>query len=174
MPLERRVEFQAGYDCIRFECRHGSERCRPDSGGSHGKHGLTLRWLVIGEAGAVQFTLYTGWLPEPERTMGRSRDQWGPLPADLGYHARKPQYEGQSQMGSCDVLADMPGGCYYDGSSLNADEPFRVLCSFGGDALWAFLERYYAATFAEGAWPKGEPYGLAERGERGEEASRGR
>jgi hypothetical protein len=164
MALKREVRFEPGYDCIRFECKHGSERCKPGSGGSHGRHGMQIRWLVVGEKGAVQFLLYTtDWGPEPAPFGGRlfERELLGPSPCDLGYHAKEAQYEGQEAMrGNCDVLG---GPCYYDGSGLNADEPWRVLCNWGGEALWEYLEGYYGHVFEGKGWPVKREYEWRER-----------
>lgn len=156
---ERVFEASPGHDCIRFKCINGSERCYLGAGGSHGIGGVTLRWVVKGPEGAVQFVLMTGWLPEPERVVFE-KEQFPPLPSDLGYHAVMPRYEGQTER---DCTYTVTGRCYYDGSGLNAEEPFRVLCNSGGDALWEFLEAYYESVFNGGDFPKGESYRLERR-----------
>lgn len=156
--LERRIEWEPGFDCIRFECRYGKDTCKPGAGGSHGVHGLQIRWLVIGDKGAVQFLLFTNWMVEPERFNARSA--FAPLPADLGYHSRTPQYEGQTPF-DCEYVPD--GKCYYDGSGVNAQEPFAVLCNDGIDALWAYLESYYQHVFEGGEFPRREAYRYAPR-----------
>ncbi len=61
--LTRKVLFEAGHNCIDFECRWGQRNCQPETGDSHGVGSLGIRWLVTGDKGAVQFLLYTGWLP---------------------------------------------------------------------------------------------------------------
>lgn len=162
----RTVDFQPGYDCIRFECKHGSKNCKPGGGGSHGRHGLTIRWVLRGKKGAVQFVLnLPDSQPEPpgywnHERLDRSK-LFGPLPTDLGYHSPVPRYEGQEPMsGECDVLG---GPCYYDGSGLNAEHPYRVLCNDGGEALWEYLERYYAATFEGAEYPTDPVYKWAKR-----------
>ncbi len=157
--IRHEIKFRPGHDCIRFECVNGSDRCFPGSGGSHGRHGLEMRWLVIGEKGAIQFLLFAGWTPEPERYGKEILSP--PLPADLGYHSYVPMYEGQEPMhGICDVLNTI---CYYDGSGLNADEPFRVLCNEGGDALWAYLDAVYRNRFYNDPYPEPKPYKFAPR-----------
>jgi hypothetical protein len=109
--------------------------------------------LVKGERGVIQFVLFTGWLPAPEEFQENVNP---PLPADIGYHSPMPMYEGQNPMsGKCDVLG---GVCYYDGSSLNARQPFLVLCNSGGEALWKYLEDTYRSKFEEGNYPKVESY----------------
>lgn len=157
--LTKQISFFPGYDCIRFECKHGSKDCIPGKGGSHGKHGLTMRFLLTGNEGAVQFVMALGWLPEPGNydTINLSKGS-SVYPSDLGYHAKKPQYEDQPAM-DCHIF----GKCYYDGSGLNAYEPFRILCSFGEEALWTFLEGYYNTIFEDGEYPKGPVYKWKQR-----------
>ena len=162
--FERRVSFERGFDCIRFHCLNGDKTCIPGKGGSHGRHGLNIRWLLIGCKGAVQFLLYTGWLPEPDdpslQPISGATGSLYPLPADLGYHALEPQYEDQEQM-ECHVL--LGGFCYYDGSGLNAKDAFRALCNGGEDALWSFLEGYYECRFLDGDYPKVPEYAFSRR-----------
>jgi len=157
MTLTRSLRFEPGYDCRRFECCLGRPDCQPGSDGYHGIGGLSLRFLVRGDKGAVQFLLFTHWLPEPEQFQQYNR----PLPVDLGYHALSPQWDGQKSMGSCESLDG--ADCYYDGSALNAEEPFRILCNEGDESLWRFLEQYYRATFEDGEQPTGAPYPFMRR-----------
>ena len=166
---EHIVSFEMGHDCIRFECIHGSESCKPGGGGSHGVHGLSIRFVSKGEAGAVQFLLYTGWLPRfviPDEIGYRFVDNWGTefgvLPADLGYQAKEPQYEEQEPMSkSCEYCDGEP--CYYDGSGLGAADAMYALVNGGGDALWKFLDAYYDARFNGGDCPEPEEYKMSLR-----------
>ena len=156
--LERRLTITAARDC-HDGCVFGSPACKPGSGGSHGVHGSELRMYVIGPRGATQFVLYTNWMwPETtkrfEESFGPSRwgslgqdarSCFGPRPADLGYHAYEPQYEGQVPMGeTCDLL-NAP--CYYDGSGLQAEGVFETLTRHGIDGVWNRLEAEYAVRF---------------------------
>ncbi len=164
--LKREVQFTPGHDCIRFECLHGSERCVPGGGGSHGRSGLSVEFYVKGEKGVLQFVTFTGWEPEPfdaskdAKSRRERADGMFPMPSDLGYHSPVPLYEGQSKMETCQFFE---GGCYYDGSTLNAEEPFRVLCNDGLRALWAYLEAVYRSQFEDGERPKPQAYKLARR-----------
>jgi hypothetical protein len=148
------ISFEPGHDCIRFECKFGSKKCRPGSGGSHGVSGLNLRFVVKGKEGAVQFSLLTSWLPHPKKYYERKNESPA-LPADLGYHAPKPQYSEQASMGPCPWLDGKD--CYYDGSGLNAEIPFDILCTHGQDALWEYLERYYDCIFRDAKFPENIP-----------------
>lgn len=49
---EHIVKFSSGYDCIKFECLNGNDRCFPGSGGYHGKHGMEIRFISKGPDGA--------------------------------------------------------------------------------------------------------------------------
>lgn len=140
--FEQVVEFGAAHDCMRIQpCKFGSTACQPNAGGSHGIGSVDMRMVLKGPLGAVQFVLYTGWyLDETPRLRPLE-----PMAADLGYHSPKPRYESQYSMGPCTYLNDEP--CFYDGSSLNAEEPWRILRYEGGDAVWAYLREYYADIF---------------------------
>lgn len=158
MKLDRIVRFNAGSDCIRFECIYGSNQCIPGGGGSHGRHGLEIRFVVKGEEGAVQFLLFTGWMPqyaELNEISFRSVDDWGGkfmMPADLGYHSKTPLYADHTAThDACEFCDGQP--CYYDGSGLNANDAMYALVNGGDDGLWKFLEEYYKFTFAEAPYP---------------------
>ena len=147
--MNRWVEVRRpAYDCIAVQpCKFGSDSCRPGSGGSHGRHSVELCWYVsdtlpTGETAVVQFLVYTGWMLDatPQRAWGN------PMAADIGFHWPFPQYRGQEPMDNCHLLDG--GHCYYDGSGLNAEEPWRLLREEGDEALWAHLEGYWA-TLAE-------------------------
>ncbi len=163
--MEHIVKFEPGYDCIRFACKLGSAACIPGGGGSHGRHGLQIRFVAKGDKGAIQFLLFTGWSPQScDKSSIGSRDvhDWGgasTMPADLGYHSRTPRYDGQEPIdNACEFCDGQP--CYYDGSSLNADNAMYALVNGGDAALWAFLEAYYAATFDGGEYPEPAEYSM--------------
>ena len=156
------ITFNAGYDCITFECKHGSANCLPGGGGSHGRHGLEIRFVSKGEKGAVQFLLYTGWLPKritPSR-IGFRDCAWGRgdvTPADLGYHSKMPRYDGQSVMQeSCEYCDGQP--CYYDGSALNANDAMYALVNGGLKGAWKFLDEYYSCVFEDQPYPMPAEY----------------
>lgn len=165
--MEHIIRFEPGYDCIRFECASDSKDCKPNSGGSHGRHGLQIRFVVKGEEGAVQFLLYTSWLPQQmlESSIGSlAIFDWGsgsPIPADLGYHSKTPHYENQKPI--TDECEFFDGPCYYDGSGLNAAHAMYALVNGGDEALWKFLEDYYRTVFEDADFPQAAEYGKGKR-----------
>src|SRR3990167_8291291 len=109
--MRREIKFTSGYNCIDFPCRF-EKKCSKDN--SHGRHGMTITFLLHGELGAIQFALQTGWMPfhqESNKIAFREIPKNDlsalyPMPTDLGYHSYKAHYEGHSSMGKCSVLND--------------------------------------------------------------------
>lgn len=139
---EQRIEFSPAFD-----------KRDSDPKKNYGIHGVTLTFYLIGEEGAVQFVVYTNWhLPHVEKEFDakpmESYDPcllYKPMAADLGYHSKRPIYDGQEPMtDECHLLG---GKCYYDGSSLNADPVFDRLRSEGSVGVWSALEEFYADIF---------------------------
>ena len=155
------VTFEAGFDCKKFQCHWDSPNCSPNSGGFHGVHGLEIRFICIGQDGAVHFLLSTGWLPQavepsPVGVRALERNRMGGisvLPMDLGYHSKTPQYDGQK---ICQKHCQYLNGrsCYYDGSSLNANDAFYALVNGGEKGIWKFLDEYYESVFRGKAYPQ--------------------
>jgi hypothetical protein len=92
---------------------------------------IVIRMILIGEKGAVQFVFNTGMRG------------W-----DVGYHAKVPQYDEQTSM-ECTYLEQ--GHCYYDGSSLMADDWMREWLASEEDEefIWKRLEEYYRDRFVD-------------------------
>ena len=120
-----------------------------------GIHGADLAFYLHGQKGVIQFVVFTGWhLPHVQAELDAKRPDGQfpylfhkPQPADIGYHSRKPMYEGQKPMGyECEFLG---GECYYDGSSLQAEEVFNILIKGGDAAVWNEMERRYHGMFTE-------------------------
>lgn len=167
--MEHIVRFVEGFDCIKFECAYDSDRCKPGEGGSHGKHGLEIKFFSVGDEGAVQFILSTGWIPQQidKDSIGhRGVGEWGSLigfmPSDLGAHSKKPMYEGHNPISeSCEFCDDKP--CYYDGSGLNASDAMYALVNGGEKALWEFLDAYYLTVFEDAKYPEPAEYSKPKR-----------
>jgi len=120
--LERAVVFEPGFNT-------GNR--------NYGRSSMKIRFLLRGDKGAAQFLLGTDWTPGFDTTkLGLGASGW-----DVGYHAVRPQYEGQSEM-DCEYL---PGGkCFYDGSGLAAAELMERFFAEGENAVWRELEARYS------------------------------
>lgn len=128
---ERIITFKPGFICEKW-------LANPNDNSHHGIASPDILFLLRNDKGAVQFMLMTGWY-----LNGR---EGKPMPSDLGYHSLLPKYKGQEPLTQkCNWLNDMP--CYYDGSTLNADKPFRILIEQGEEALWQYLEEYHKEIF---------------------------
>lgn len=161
--MEHIVRFDAGHDCINFECKYGSKKCVPDSGRTHGAHGLNITFIVKGIHGAVCFVIYTGWFPKfakPSDINYRYVHNWNnvpTLPATLCYHSKKPLYDDQQITEyNCELCDGEP--CYYDSSSLNSNDAMYSLVNAGDEALWNFLDEYYLSVFCNTKYPEPEEY----------------
>lgn len=131
--FERLVECTAAYDLR-----------NTDPNKNYGVRGVEMCFVLKGEKGAVNFTIYTNWHLPSVTHKGE------PLPADRGYHSPVAMYDGQPIISdSCPYLDGKP--CYYDGSGLAAEGLFQVLLTRGSDGVWEELEAYYHSTFDEDA-----------------------
>ena len=137
--FQRRVDFQRAYD-----------KRDPDPAKNYGIGSMRIRFVLIGELGAVQWMIGTPWDVPTARGPKSWRDPSRPDGWDLGYHSPHPMYDGQEPMSSCDVL---DCHCYYDGSGLNADLLIENFVAQGGEYVWAALEAYYRSVFHNEPWP---------------------
>lgn len=141
--LERIVKFFPAWD-----------KRSDDPKKNYGIHGVEMKFLLKGDKGTIQFVVFTHWqLPHVQKeTDSRPIDMrfpyllHKPMPADIGYHSPKPMYEGQEPMsGKCEYVEG--GKCYYDGSSLRAEQVFNILCEKGSDGVWEYMEQEYKERF---------------------------
>ncbi len=109
-----------------------------------GKRGMDLFFYLSGKHGTIQFLINTNWrLPH----LSRTTHDILPEPVDLGYHSKHPIYEGQAPtFDYCEITG---GPCYYDGSTLAAEDLFQEFLEGGNDAVWQELERQYRRVFGE-------------------------
>jgi hypothetical protein len=155
--FERIVEMQPAFD-----------KRDPDPRKNYGIHGVTLRMILKGAEGAVQFVLYTNWqLPHVmEEQLARGDHLFcEPLPADLGYHSPRPMYEGHEPMGAKRTKFIDNDGRFDEVYPLNTldkiieSEPTGTFdpcpyldgkpCYYDGSGLQA--ERIYNVLLAEGS-----------------------
>ena len=125
----------------------------PDPRKNYGIHGVILRFVLIGDKGAVHFVLYTNWQTTGVRKE-KENDLCGdfcfnkPLPADVGYHSPRPAHKYQDiSREDCEYIGKP---CYTGGSGLYAEKGFDALTDGGEEGLWEFLTNYYHSTFEEG------------------------
>lgn len=150
--MERTISFEVGYDHRSFP-----EDC---GGGGHGQHGMSIRFVLKGPAGAVQWLVNMHhWVPgnvhyghvettdnQPVSLVPLKYPQVGDgMATDLGYHSPREMYEGQ--YGPREDCEYIDGPCWYDGSGLNAEPILEAFLSHGPHAVWAALARYYMQTF---------------------------
>jgi len=149
MKLTREITFRPAYDK------------RPKNPGepNYGIHGGDMTWYVKGSKGVIQFVVHTNWyLPHVAKELSESvllrpsyfttseiiAYTFQPHAVELGYHAKRRQYEGQEKRKDCHLFKN---GCYYDGSGLNAEPVLKLLIEQGSDAVWARLEKEYYERF---------------------------
>lgn len=123
------------------------DRRSADPKTNYGIHGLDIWFILKGPKGAVQFAInFPIYLPhvEAERYAWKYKPEI--MGIDIGYHALEPQYEGQTKM-ECQMF----GECYYDGSSLRADDWVKEIFAIRGthleDEIWSRLEEDYRRRF---------------------------
>ena len=112
------------------------------------RHFMEVAFYLKGPKATIQFMWGSGIYPYKEEEMWPPSDcLTKPMLLDLGYHAREEQYEGQGKMSSCEFV---PGGCYYDGSSVGAAGMLGLLAEKGEEVIWERLEEEYRRRFEEG------------------------
>jgi hypothetical protein len=129
-----------------FDKRHSDPRK------NYGIHGLDVWFILKGKKGATQFMVNVGvYLPHLRTGRERLFGEGEINGYDVGYHALEPQYEGQEAMDHCDVFEGRK--CYYDGSSLRADDWAKEIFSIRGEnpekRLWEKLEEEYKEMFGD-------------------------
>lgn len=164
--MERITEISSAYDG-RPASAGGKHEWRtpgmkPDDGTgatNYGIGGCTIRFILKGPLGAVQFVIYTDWYPPHVQQAVSATSVIRPMGGDVGYHSPRHMYEGQGALcgpGECPYVPD-GAECFYDGSSLRADEWVRdILLRGGSDAVWKALEDEYADRFGSGGIGGGE------------------
>ena len=136
MNFEKKIQITGAYDK-----RHH------DPNQNYGIHGMDIRFLLIGDKGAVQFLVMTNmFLPHVSDEIWDGErgtyNRFKPIGADIGYHSKEPGYEGH-EASECDLF----GSCYYDGSSLQADEFMPTFLAGGDKVVWEMLEKRYKEIF---------------------------
>jgi len=131
------------------------EKLDPNPSKNYGIGSVRLLFTLKGPLGATQWMIGTDWFCASAREHLRkfpSREpKLKPEGWDLGFHGRKPVYDGQTVTHDhCDLTE---GACYCDGSGLNADLLIEGFLTGGEGYVWRALEAYYANTFEGADWP---------------------
>lgn len=133
--LERQITITPAYD-----------RRHPDPARNYGIGSATMSFYVSSPLGVVQLVIGMGWyLEHAVEEFKHKGTELRPKAYDLGYHSPRPMYEGQKPRPACPHLNGQP--CYYDGTTLGAVGPFKLLITQGLDALWEFLEAEHRRWF---------------------------
>ena len=105
--FQRKVELAGAYDK-----RHS------DPKRNYGIHGMELRCYLAGPKATMQFIVYTNMhLPHVFDELMKSNSSTtllAPMGADIGYHARKPQFMPTFLAGGLDVVWSMLEERYKD------------------------------------------------------------
>lgn len=123
----------------------------PDPKKDYGISACRITFILKGPKGAVQFMVGTDWYLPDDQRENRYRqynynarfDNIQPSGWDVGYHSPKPMYNKQTPMANCTLMDP----CYYDGSSLLADEWVPHFIEGGTNWLWPKLEEQYRLRF---------------------------
>lgn len=133
------------------------EHIRPDPKEDYGIGACRIWFYCVGPKGVVQYNIGTNWyIDSAYAHLQKHKEVYNrhPQAQDLGYHAKEKQNDSQTPM-KCHLIEG--GQCYYDGSSLNADEWLEGFRAGGTDWLWPKLEEYYRYVFENGEYPDVTP-----------------
>ena len=138
------------HDVVVYPAYNNRSPENPNGGRGH----CRIVFILKGTKGAIQFMVGTTWAEPNDRENSRQfyegskylrLDPYMPKGWDVGYHSHTPHYEGQGvQDSNCHVLG---GPCYYDGSSLMADDWIDDFVRGGTAWLWPRMEQQYRDTF---------------------------
>ncbi len=108
-----------------------------DSSKNYGIHCMDIFFVLIGELGAVSFTIFSGWfLPHIDSKTPKGSG------ACISYHTLNPVYDGQNvSKDECEWLEGK--ACYCDSTYIQAEELFNILVAEGDEAMWCELENKY-------------------------------
>ena len=114
------------------------DRRHPTPLKNYGVGAMFFQMVYLKENNATQFTFSVPfYLPHVARNLPHNSLCEG-TGFDVGYHANKPQWENQNPMDNCDLLIE--GKCYYDGSSLQADERYKKFIQQKDAFDWAWKQ----------------------------------
>lgn len=139
--MERIIQFTPAFD-----------KRSDDPDKNFGIGSMLLKFILKGKFGATQFVIMTNWhlvhvieqIPDLQKINGSY-----PLPMDVGYHSYVPisKYQENPVSFSCEYLDGQP--CYYDGSSMAAENLYKKFIAEGDKVVWEYLEKYYFNVFKD-------------------------
>ena len=134
----RRISFETGYD----HCDFGTDcGCK----GTHGRHGMTMRFDLVGRKGAVGWSstlmdVYPGNVNHGKTTNAK----FGMYSGAVSTHAPTGD-ESYQHKSKCNLLSG--GECYGDNSYLAGDAVLDAFVSHGPGGVWRELEAFYRDYF---------------------------
>lgn len=147
------------------------DKTDPDPNKDYGVSDLTLKFLVIGNKGTVEFELHTNWYLDyvmDRRLQSIKRDVYAgkedfllkyfihPFPADICYDSLERMSEDDIyfENGLDGILDHKP--CYYgyryeeeENGLWTTDYVYKKLIEEGDKAVWDYLETYYSEVFGK-------------------------
>ena len=119
-------------------------------GKNYGIGSCVIYFILKGQLGAVQFAIGTNWHVPSARKHLKGKPPYmqdhKPMGWDVGYHSPVPTYDNEDPM-DCYILEE--GKCYYDGSSLRAEDWIDDFIAGGTGWLWPKLMEDYNRIFGE-------------------------
>ena len=138
-----------------FRVHPAWDRRSDDPEKDYGISDANMTMFVAGDAGAVQFVVMTRWhLPAVQKELDNRVffHDWKsfnplmlhkPIGTDVGHHSKIPMRDGENPIEEkgCEWTVGQP--CYYDGSTLRAQDMLAKLIAEGSEPVWLELEEYY-------------------------------
>jgi len=146
--LKKEIVFNPAYD-----------RRNPDPTKNFGIGSVLCSMILSGNEGAVVFNFSTGMLlPSTIKEYietGKACYKINsdgmvyflniPCALDIACHSKKPLDDDHSILNkTCDYIGQP---CYYESSSIEADEYLQILIEKGSEPIWDLLTSYYNETF---------------------------
>lgn len=142
MKLTRDFSINPAYDCIVNPCKFGDDKCKPNRGGSHGRHGAELLLSVHDDIAELMLVMFTNWDTSVTPNVRSTHIIWY-MPAYLNVHTSYPTDEDSTKIANCNKWSEC-----YNRSLLSsmADEPKRLLIEEGSDKCYEWLEDNFNMT----------------------------
>lgn len=129
--FKKRVKFHPAWDQRDSDPNH-----------NYGIRDVHLRFSLIGDKGAVQLLMATGWyLPELQISCQ-------PVGHHIGIHSYVPTFDDQEiSQEKCDLLPCKNGKCFYGAMYCESDRLVNELIKHGDNAVWKKLKEIYFSEF---------------------------